>query len=49
VLDFDGAGKFQGKQTSLRHAIAQRAAHMRTARARPSKVNWAAPRTGTSL
>jgi hypothetical protein len=24
VLDFDGAGKFQGKQTSLRHAIAQR-------------------------
>jgi hypothetical protein len=24
ALDFDGAGKFQGKQTSLRHAIAQR-------------------------
>lgn len=24
ALDFDGAGKFRGKQTSLRHAIAQR-------------------------
>jgi hypothetical protein len=24
VLDFDGAGKFLGKQTSLRHAVAQR-------------------------
>ena len=24
ALDFDGAGKFSGKQTSLRHAVAQR-------------------------
>lgn len=24
AFDFDGAGKFQGKQTSLRHAVAQR-------------------------
>jgi hypothetical protein len=24
ALDFDGAGKFRGKQTSLRHAVAQR-------------------------
>ncbi|WP_369723999.1 hypothetical protein AB8Z38_07800 [Bradyrhizobium sp. LLZ17] len=55
AFDFDGAGKFSGKQTSLRHAIVQREALNGTYTIDQDctgtitlKVNPVAPHTGTS-